>query len=83
MLFNTALFLAFFTVFFILYSFFVRAHRPRLALILLSSLVFYAGWNYRFIPLLLLSGAIDYTVGLRLARTTRAVQRRGRNRSRH
>ena len=63
MLFNTALFLWFFAAFFVLYSFVLLRHTPRLYLILVASLVFYAGWNYRFIPLLVLSGVVDFAVG--------------------
>jgi hypothetical protein len=29
-----------------------------------SSLIFYAGWNYRFIPLLVFSGVDDYFVAI-------------------
>ena len=46
-LFNTPLFFWFFTSFFVLYSFVFLRHRPRLGLILVSSLVFYAGWIAR------------------------------------
>ncbi len=62
MLFNTPLFLYFFAVFFLLYSFVFLRRTPRLWLILVGSLVFYAGWNYRFIPLLVLSSVVDYFV---------------------
>lgn len=60
MLFNTPLFFLFFSCFFLLYSFVVLKHYPRVLLILVSSLIFYAGWNYRFIPLLIFSGVVDY-----------------------
>ena len=58
MLFHTPLFLLFFSVFFLLYSFVFLRRTPRLWLILVGSLVFYAGWNYRFIPLLILSAVV-------------------------
>ncbi len=60
MLFNTPLFFLFFSIFFLLYSFVFLRRFPRLLLILVGSLVFYAGWNYRFIPLLLFSAVVDY-----------------------
>lgn len=62
MLFNTPLFFLFFTCFFTLYSFVFLKHYPRLLLILVGSLIFYAGWNFRFIPLLVFSGVVDYFV---------------------
>ena len=68
MLFNTPLFLWFFASFFVLYSFVVLRRVPRVWLILVASLVFYAGWNYRFIPLLLLSSLVDYSIALGLER---------------
>jgi len=76
MLFNTALFLWFFAAFFVLYSFVVLRHTPRLYLILVASLVFYAGWNYRFIPLLVFSGVVDYAVGIGLANSRDERRRR-------
>ena len=76
MLFNTPLFFWFFATFFVLYSFVVLRHAPRVLLILVSSLMFYAGWNYRFIPLLLFSGMVDHAVGLALDRTREPVRRR-------
>jgi hypothetical protein len=42
MLFNTALFAVFFAVFFLLYQFSMSARRPRLLLIFVFSLIFYA-----------------------------------------
>lgn len=62
MLFNTPIFFLFFTSFFLLYSFVFLKHYPRLLLILVGSLVFYGGWNYRFIPLLVFSAVVDYFV---------------------
>ncbi len=64
MLFNTPLFFLFFACFFTLYSFVFLKRYPRLLLILVGSLIFYAGWNYRFIPLLVFSGIVDYFVAL-------------------
>lgn len=64
MLFNTPLFFLFFSCFFFLYSFVFLKRYPRVLLILVGSLIFYAGWNFRFIPLLVLSGVIDYFVAI-------------------
>ncbi len=68
MLFNTPLFLWFFACFFLLYSFVFLRRTPRLWLILVGSLVFYAGWNYRFIPLLVFSAVVDYFIAQALER---------------
>ena len=76
MLFHTPLFLLFFSVFFLLYSFVFLRRTPRLWLILIGRLVFYAGWNYRFIPLLILSAVVDYAVGLALDREEREPRRK-------
>ncbi len=64
MLFNTPLFFFFFAIFFVLYSFVFLRRTPRLYLILVGSLIFYAGWNYRFIPLLVFSAVVDYFVAI-------------------
>jgi D-alanyl-lipoteichoic acid acyltransferase DltB (MBOAT superfamily) len=76
MLFNTPLFLLFFTVFFLLYSFVFLRRTPRLYLILVSSLVFYAGWNYRFIPLLIFSAVVDYFAAQAIDNSNRTAVRK-------
>jgi D-alanyl-lipoteichoic acid acyltransferase DltB (MBOAT superfamily) len=76
MLFNTPLFFWFFGTFFLLYSFVILRQSPRVYLILVSSLVFYAGWNYHFIPLLIASGLVDYAVGRGLERSSSPTRRR-------
>ena len=70
MLFNTPIFFLFFATFFVLYSFIFLRRFPRLLLILTGSLVFYAGWNYRFIPLLVFSAIVDYFIAIGIHRTT-------------
>jgi D-alanyl-lipoteichoic acid acyltransferase DltB (MBOAT superfamily) len=47
-------------VFLLFYGFVFLRHKPRIYFILVSSLVFYGTWNYRFIPLLVGSAVIDY-----------------------
>jgi D-alanyl-lipoteichoic acid acyltransferase DltB (MBOAT superfamily) len=76
MLFNTPLFFWFFATFFLLYSFVILRQSPRVYLILVSSLIFYAGWNYRFIPLLVMSGLVDYAVGRGLEKSSSPAHRR-------
>lgn len=70
MLFNTPIFFLFFAVFFLLYSFVFLKRYPRLLLILVGSLVFYAGWNYRFIPLLVFSAIVDYFIAIGIHNAT-------------
>ncbi|MEM1141837.1 MAG: MBOAT family O-acyltransferase [Pseudomonadota bacterium] len=76
MLFNTPLFFLFFSCFFALYSFVFLKRYPRLLLILVGSLVFYAGWNFRFIPLLVISGVVDYVVANAIQGETRSKKRK-------
>ena len=67
MLFNTPIFFAFFVVFLLIYGVVLLQKRPRLYFILISSLVFYGAWNYRFIPLLVGSSIVDYYLALAIA----------------
>ena len=76
MLFNTPLFFLFFISFFFLYSFVVLKRYPRLLLILVGSLIFYGGWNYRFIPLLVFSGVVDFFVARAIQQETHAGKRK-------
>jgi len=62
MLFNTAAYACFFVVFFVLYRLLPLSRAQKLWLILFGSLFFYAGWDYRFIPLLLGTGYLDFTI---------------------
>ena len=66
MIFNTPIFFFFFLAFFSLYGLVLIRHRPRIALIIVSSLVFYGAWNYRFIPLLVGSAIADYFIAQRI-----------------
>ena len=62
MLFNTPLFMGFFALFFFLYCFVFTQARARALFLVVASLVFYAGWDYRFVPLLVFSGVVDFFV---------------------
>ena len=62
MLFNTWTFLIFLPIFALLY--FATSGRPRLWVMLVGSLVFYAWWDWRFLFLLLFSAIVDYTLGI-------------------
>jgi alginate O-acetyltransferase complex protein AlgI len=68
MLFNSGVFLKFFTGFLLLY-WLVRNHlRARNILIVAASYLFYGWWDYRFLGLILFSSVLDYLVGLGIAR---------------
>ncbi|MEM1204252.1 MAG: MBOAT family O-acyltransferase [Acidobacteriota bacterium] len=68
MIFNTPIFFLFFTSFLALYGFVFLRHKPRILLIVVSSLVFYGAWNYRFIPLLVGSAVADYFIAQAIGR---------------
>src|SRR5437763_17138577 len=74
MLFNTWVFLIFLPVFSIAY--FASAGRARLWIMLLSSLVVYGWWDWRFLFLLLFSSILDYTLGIMLVTATDPVLRK-------
>jgi alginate O-acetyltransferase complex protein AlgI len=66
-LFNTPLFFLFFLIFILFYGFVFLRQTPKLYFLLVSSLVFYGAWNYKFIPLLVGSAVIDYYLALAIA----------------
>lgn len=67
MLFNSLPFFIFLTIVFVLFWFVVnRYHKLQTLLLLVSSYVFYAWWDYRFLALIILSTIVDYLVGLSL-----------------
>jgi len=64
MLFNSAEFILFFLLFIVLWSFCKHKDTSRWLLITLSSLFFYAWWDWRFIFLILFSGLVDFFSGI-------------------
>ncbi len=76
MLFNSSIFAVFIALLLPLYAI-LPASRPRKLLLLVASYLFYANWDWRYLSLLLISTAIDYHAGKRLARTDRLGARRG------
>jgi alginate O-acetyltransferase complex protein AlgI len=74
MLFNTFDFLVFFVAVFVLQL--VLPYRPRNALLLVASYIFYGAWNWRFLPLLMASTVIDYLMGLAIAGSEDEVRRK-------
>jgi D-alanyl-lipoteichoic acid acyltransferase DltB (MBOAT superfamily) len=75
MLFNSGSFLAAFAVFAVVY--YATAHRYRWMLLLAASLAFYATFNVRYIPLLLLVTAVAYAGGVAIERSGSEGRRRG------
>ncbi len=76
MLFNTPLFFGFASVFFLLYSFVFTKNNSRALFVIAASLLFYAGWDYRFIPLLLISGVIDFFVAQHIDSTNDQIKKK-------
>ena len=76
MLFVEFRFLWFFLAVFCVY-WSLRENRSRKIWLLLCSYVFYAAWNWKFLFLLIGSSALDYFVGMMLARTKDPTGRRG------
>ncbi|HEY5938385.1 MAG TPA: MBOAT family O-acyltransferase [Kofleriaceae bacterium] len=68
MVFNTPIFLAFFLAFYVFYVAIGGRHRWHLRYITLASLVFYAGWDWRYLPLLVGTGMLDFYCAVRIGR---------------
>jgi alginate O-acetyltransferase complex protein AlgI len=75
-LFNTLTYAKFFAVVFGIS--WLLAPRPRLRLIFLlgASYVFYAHWDYRFLPLLFASSSVDFWLGAAIGRTHDPLRRK-------
>ena len=76
MSFNSLSFVIFIVAFYALYLLVRRHHEWQNRLLLVGSYVFYAGWDYRFTSLLLLSTVTDYTIGRSLGASSSAVTRK-------
>ena len=70
MLFNTPIFYFFFLIFIMFYGFVFLRHKPKIYFTLVSSLVFYGVWNYKFIPLLVGSAIADYFIAQAISNAT-------------
>lgn len=68
MVFNTPIFLVFFLVFYAIYLGIGARQRWHLRFITASSLLFYAGWDWRFLPLLVGTGMLDFYCAVRIDR---------------
>jgi alginate O-acetyltransferase complex protein AlgI len=69
----------FFWFFLVVFSVYwsLRENRSRKIWLLICSYIFYAAWNWKFLFLLMGSSALDYFVGIMLARTKNPRRRRG------
>lgn len=75
MIFNSFQYILFFILVIVVY-WSLRRTRWQNAVLLGASYVFYGSWDWRFLSLILISTAIDYTVGLYLSSTQNPVRRR-------
>jgi D-alanyl-lipoteichoic acid acyltransferase DltB (MBOAT superfamily) len=67
-LFNTLAYARFFAIVFVVAWLLSRQRRLRVVFLLLASYVFYAHWDYRFVPLIWASSTADYLLGHAIAR---------------
>lgn len=76
MLFSSSVFLFQFLPIVLLLFYLVRTYKSRLWVLLLSSLVFYGYWNYKYLSLLFFSILIDYFVGIWMEKEERESRRK-------
>jgi D-alanyl-lipoteichoic acid acyltransferase DltB (MBOAT superfamily) len=76
MLFNSLDFAIFFPIVFILYWIVAKRLTLRNSLILLSSYVFYAWWDWRFLFLIIFSSLVDFTIGQKIFNATKKRTKR-------
>ncbi len=75
MTFNSLQFAGFFVVVLLIYHY-LPTSRAQNALMVLSSMIFYGAFDWRFVLILAFSTVVDYTVALGLDRTTASRQRK-------
>lgn len=77
MVFNSFIFILFFAIFFFTYWFILdRNLKAQNLFILLSSYVFYAWWDWRFLLLLIGSSIINYLIGIQIGKTNNEKHRK-------
>lgn len=74
MLFNSYIYVLFFTG--VLAAYWLLPHRAQNRLLLVASLVFYGTWNWKFLGLLFLSTGLDYVSALRIERGAAAHRKK-------
>lgn len=76
MLFNSLQFAIFLPIVFILYWFFTnKNYKHQNILLLLSSYIFYACWDWRFLFLLIFSTLLDYCTGIKIQQATSRLKK--------
>ena len=69
--FNSIYFLTFLIIVFLIHwGLFSKNNQRQNIFLFCSSLFFYAGWDYRFLSLILFSTVIDYFVGIEIYKNT-------------
>ena len=76
MLFNSIDFAIFLPLVFVLYWSIKGNVKSQNILIVIASYIFYGWWDWRFLSLIFFSTVVDYSIGLRLARTEQASRRK-------
>lgn len=76
MLFNSAIFGFFIVTLFAGYTLLCRRDLEKKWLLLIASYLFYANWDWRYLPLLWISTIIDYTAGARMESASTPGKRR-------
>ncbi|MBK0329372.1 MBOAT family protein [Rhodobacteraceae bacterium F11138] len=74
MLFTQLGFWFFFAIVSVLYV--LLPHKAQNRMLLVASYIFYGAWDWRFLSLILLSTAVDYVVGLRMAAASDQIRRK-------
>jgi D-alanyl-lipoteichoic acid acyltransferase DltB (MBOAT superfamily) len=75
-LFNTLSYAKFFAVVFAVSWLLRTRHQARLVFLLGASYVFYAHWDWRFLPLLFVSSSVDWWLGMAIGRATGPKRRK-------
>ncbi len=76
MIFNSISYVIFLPIVLLIYWSFKQHKRAQNFILLISSYIFYACWDYRFLSLILISTITDYFVGLKLSKTTNQKRRK-------
>lgn len=77
MFFNSIDFAIFFPIVLTLYWIVSKQLRLRNILLLLASYVFYGWWDWRFLVLIIISSAVDFSIGKKIAATEKRSARKG------
>ena len=76
MLFNSLEFLIFLITIFTLYWFVIKKLNAQNILVLVASYFFYGWWDWRFLLLILFSTLVDYTIGVKIEKSSNTKYRR-------